>query len=387
MRGRAGSYVEIALEAIKDRFCPAAELSCCHCRSTKRPPRGYTRSHSGTMAAEQPLPYDLHDSNDLGRCTHVAPSTLTDSEHEVIIEVDSESDVPSSKARKDRSTASLPVNGRKKGPIGKKKAPLSEDPIIPLLSEDLLYHLMDQNKILMDQNKVLTQRLEPSDPFAAVLSKDGNPLVYEQPPMPEMVHPMGAPPCPEPFLPDFAQPVKRKPKDVKEDKFYAQCKELWDVLPRVLRVLEAAAPPPPPPPPPPTAKVVEYDPWGVPYPDAFDGMTLTQVMPLYEPGASKEEKSFATSKDNFLRGILEAERKFGVSNKAKKFGKKAKPKTGNTKLKFLDRDSLMPWAWKALDLLQKFLVVFVMIQLSLLVGGDVFGFFKKSPKNSSWLGF
>jgi len=338
------------------------------------------------MATEQPLPYDTHDSNDLGRFTHVAQSTLTDSDHEVIIEVDSDSDVPSLKARKDRSTASLPVNGHKKSPISKKKTPLSEPPIIPLLSEDLLYHLMDQNNILMDQNKMLTQRLEPSDPFAAVLSKDGIPLVHEQPPMPEMVRPMGVPPSPEPFPPDFSQRVKPKPKDVTEDKFYAQCKELWDVLPRVLRVLEAAAPPPPPPPP--TAKVVEYDPWGVPYNDPFAGMTLTQFMPLYEPGASHEEKSFATSKDNFLRGILEAERKFGVSNKPKKFGKKAaKPKTDNAKLKFFDRDDLMPWAWKALDLLQKFLVVFVMIQLSSLVGGDVLGFFKKSPKNSSWLGF
>jgi hypothetical protein len=149
-------------------------------------------------------------------------------------------------------------------------------------------------------------------------------------------------------------------------------------------VLEAAAPPPPPPPP--AAKIVEYDPWGVPYNDPFDGMTFTQMMPLYEPGASHEEKSFATSKDNFLSRILEAERKFGVNNKPKKFGKKAKPKTDNTKLKLLDRDDLMPWAWKALGLLQNLLLVFVMIQLSLL-SGDVFGFFKKSPKSSSWLGF
>ena len=51
-----------------------------------------------------------------------------------------------------------------------------------------------------------------------------------------------------------------------------------------------------------------------------------------------------------------------------------------------DRNDLMPYAWKALGLLQNFLLVFVMIQLSL-VGGDMFNFFKKSPKNSSWLGF
>jgi hypothetical protein len=51
-----------------------------------------------------------------------------------------------------------------------------------------------------------------------------------------------------------------------------------------------------------------------------------------------------------------------------------------------DRDELVSYAWKALGLLRNFMLVFIMIQLSL-VGGDVFHFFKKGPKNSSWLGF
>lgn len=332
------------------------------------------------MAAEQSLPYDLHDSNDLGRFTHVAPSTLTDSEHEVIIEVDSDSDVPKLKARKDRSTSSLPVNGRKKGSIGKKMPPPSESPTKALMSEDLLYHLMDQNKILMDQNRVLTQRLEPSDPFATPFPRDEFPVVvHEPPPITEVLHPLNVQPCPEPFPSDFAPPVKRKPKDATEDKLYAQCKELWDVLPRVLRVLEAAAKP---------SKVdltaVKSNQLDT---DLFAGMTLTQLFPpCYDSGTSHEERMLAISKETLLERLADVESRYGVNQKPKKFGKKAKSKADNGKLKLFDRDDLMPWAWKALGLLQNFLLVFIMIQLSL-VGGDVFHFFKKSPKNSSWLGF
>ncbi|GAB7326600.1 hypothetical protein MBLNU13_g10575t1 [Cladosporium sp. NU13] len=334
------------------------------------------------MAAEQPLPYDLHDSNDLGCFTHVAPSTLTDSEHEVIIEVDSDSDVPSLKARKDRSTASLPVNGRKKGLIGKKK-PLPSGPHTnPLMSEDLLYHLMDQNKILMNQNKVLTQRLEPSDPFAGAFPRDDYPVIHEPPPIPEVLHPLNVQPCPEPFPPDFAQPVKRKSKEAAEDKLYAQCKELWDVLPRILRVLKAAAPLPTP-----NVTAVKTNPSDTPEcDDVFANMTLTQCFLPYDPRASSEERMLALSKVALLDQLADVEWNYGVNQNSKKFGKKAKPKTDNGKLKFLDRDDLMPWVRKGLGVLQKFLLVFVIVQLSL-VGGDVFHFFKKTPKNSSWLGF
>jgi len=234
----------------------------------------------------------------------------------------------------------------------------------------------------MDQNKALTQRLEPSDPFPIVYPRDEIPVVHERP-LPEYPQPPHFQPCPEPFVPDFAQPVvKRKPKDATEDKLYDQCKELWDVLPRVLRLLEAAAPPPPA-----DLTAVKTDPWGVPYyDDPFANMSMAQFLPLYEPEASQEEKSFAIAKDTFLRGLGEAERRFGISNKAKKYGKKAKPKTDSAKYKMFDRDDLMPYALKALGLLQNFLLVFVMIQLSL-VGGDMFQFFKKSPEKSSWLGF
>jgi hypothetical protein len=330
------------------------------------------------MATEQPLPYDLQDSNDLGRFTHVAPSTLSDSEHEVLVEADSDSDVPVLKSRKDKSSSSLPINGHKKGPVVKKKSPPSVPLPNPIMSEDMVYHLMDQNKTLMDQNKVLTQRLEPSDPFP-IFPRDEIPVVHERP-VPDPPH---FQPCPEPFLPDFAQPVmKRKSKDASEDKLYDQCKELWDVLPRVLRLLEAAAPPPPSSPSA-NSSMVKFDQWGIPY---YDDPFAQYLPPLYESGASHEERMFAISKDTFLKGLAEAERRFGISPKSKKYGKKAKPKTDDAKFKMFDRNDLMPYAWKALGLLQNFLLIFVMIQLSL-VGGDVFHFFKKSPKNSSWLGF
>jgi hypothetical protein len=105
-----------------------------------------------------------------------------------------------------------------------------------------------------------------------------------------------------------------------------------------------------------------------------------------EPGASYEETMFFISRDTFLKALGEAERRFGVRPKYKKYGKKAKPKTDDAKFKMFDRDELVPYAWKALGLLRNFMLVFIMIQLSL-VGGDVFHFFKKGPKNSSWLGF
>lgn len=335
------------------------------------------------MATEPPLPYDLHDSNDLGRFTHVAPSTLTDSEHEVIVEADSDSDIPSLKARKDRSSSTVPVNGRKKGPVIKKKPPPIEPQPIPLISESLLYHLMDQNKVLMDQNKALTQRLEPSDPFPIVFPREEIPVVHEHP-MPD--YPPSPPhfqPCPEQFLPEFAPtPVKRKPKEATEDKLYAQCKELWDVLPRVLRVLEAAAPATIADP----TAAVKSNPSVTCHDDPFKDLILPAYPPIFEPGTPHEERMLAISKDAFLNGLAEIERRFGLSPKPKKFGKKVKPKTDNAKFKTFDRDDLMPYLWKALGLLQNFLLVFVMIQLSLL-GGDMFQFFKKSPKNSPWLGF
>jgi len=325
------------------------------------------------MATEQPLPYDLHDSRDLGRFTHVASSTLTDSEHEVLVEADSDSDVPDLKARKDRSSWSLPVDGRKKGPDRKKKSLSSELHTDPVVSEDLLSQVMEQNKMLIHQNKVLMKRLEPSDPFPIVFPTDDAPMVYEPSPMPEIMHNPAVQAYPEPFPPDFAQPVKRKSKNATEDKLYAQCRGLWDVLPRVLRVIEAAAKPP-------NADGTVAKSY---YDGPFDNYPDLSYLLIHDPS---ERESCASSKDRFVKELAEAERKFGISHKPKKLGKKVKAKTGNGKLKLFDKNDLVPWAWKALGLLQNFLLVFVMIQLSL-VGGDVFHFFKKSPKNSSWLGF
>lgn len=225
-------------------------------------------------------------------------------------------------------------------------------------------------------------RLEPSDPFATPFPGEEIPVGHEPPPMPEVLHPLNVQPCPEPFPPDFAQPVKRKSKAATEESLYTQSKELWDVLFRVLRVLEAAAKPP-------TASstAVKSNPSDArECDDIFANMSFTQIFPPFDPTISNEERMLTLSKEALLNRLADVEWKYGVNQKSKKFSKKPKPKTDNGKLKLFDRDELMPWAWKALGLLQNFLIIFIMIQLSL-VGGDVFGFFKKSPKNSSWLGF
>lgn len=69
-----------------------------------------------------------------------------------------------SEQMKHHLTVSFPVNGRTKGPNVKKKPPSSEPHTNPLMSDDLPYHLVDQNKILMDQNKILQNKLPLASP-------------------------------------------------------------------------------------------------------------------------------------------------------------------------------------------------------------------------------
>ena len=335
------------------------------------------------MTAEQKLPYDLHDSTDLGRFTHVTPSTLTDSEHEVLVEVNSDSDIPAPKAPKKRNPPDVLANGRKQVTDRKKKAPTNELRTELVVADDLLYHLMDQNKTLLDQNKALTRRVELLEPFPVALPRPEFPFEPVPIPMPEPPPHFNAHPCPpEPFSPEFAEPVRRKPKDPKDDKIYAQSKELWDALGRLLRVLEAAAPPPSA-----DSAIVNSRPWET-YEcvDMFDSMPIPHCYVPPDPTASHEEIMLAISKDTVMSRLNDAERKFGINQKSKKYGKKGKPKTETGRFTLFDTADLPPWAWRALGFLQTFLLVFVMIQLSL-VGGGVFSFFQKSPKDSSWLNF
>jgi hypothetical protein len=315
------------------------------------------------MTTAHKLPYDLHDPSDLGRFTHVIPSTLADSEHEVLVEADSDSDIPGLNTRKDRDFSNVPENGLKKGKDHKKKASTNN-----ILNEYIVHDLLDQNKVLTNQNKALTRRVELLDPFPVMLPAPEVSFEDFHGPMSDI------PPYPstEPFVPDLTVPVKRKTKGSKDYKVLTQEKELWDVLTRLLRVLEAAAAPS-------TAgpSAVKYKSWDYNYDnDPFNTAC--------DPTASPEEIMLAISKSAFMSQLADAERKSGLNQKGKKYGKKAKSETKTGRFVSFDKVDLPTWAWKALGLLQTFLLVFVMIQLSL-AGGDVFSVFKKSPKNSSWL--
>lgn len=78
--------------------------------------------------------------------------------------LDEDFDTDDTLATETHITASLPVNGRTKGPNVKKKPPSSEPHTNPLMSDNLPYHLVDQNKILMDQNKILQNKLPLASP-------------------------------------------------------------------------------------------------------------------------------------------------------------------------------------------------------------------------------
>lgn len=331
------------------------------------------------MATEQSFPRGRRASSDLGRFTRVAPSTAADSEHEVLVEMDSDSDILSLKGRENRDHSSDSERGRKKITHRKKQSPttngLQPDPVI---SEDLLYHLMDQNKILMDQNKALTKRVDLLDPFPIACPRAEPPLVHEYPPLP---HDMPYPPQ-DPYLPDFAQPTKRKPKESKDDKLYAQCKELWEVLPRLVRVLEAAATTP-------NADVAIVKPvaWNaVDHGGPFAEVPIWIPSPLDSAPVPSEEIMLSMSKNVFMSVLADAERKYGINQKSKKNGKKLKSKVDAGKFMGFSKAELMPWVWKALGFMQTFLLVFLMIQLSL-VGRDALGVSQKSSKSGAWLGF
>jgi hypothetical protein len=333
-----------------------------------------------TMTAEQRLPCDLHDSGDLGRFTHVTPSTLADSDNEVLVEADSDSDMPTLKTRTDRNFSNIPAPNRNKGTDGRKKATTTGPLADPVLSEDLLHHLVVQNKILTDQNKALTKRVNLFDPFSVALPSPEVPSEYVPCPMPDIPPLPSVQPCPpEPFPPELTNPSKRRTKESKNDNVYTREKELWDVLERLLRVIEATAAPSSPGPS--TVKAKAWDPN-----DDDDTFTPFQDHPAWELTASTEEIMLSISKGAFMIQLADIERKFGIGHKSKKYGKKKKSKLDTNRFEILERLDLPPWAWKALGFVQTFLLVFILIQLSF-VGGDVFSLFKKSPKDSLWLRF
>lgn len=333
------------------------------------------------MPAEQKFPHDVHASDVSQRFTRVTPSVTTDSEHEVLVELDSDSDVPNRKARKGRRTSSVPaINANKKASDRKKQALTNDFQTDPILSEDLLYHLMDQNKVLMDQNKSLTRRVEllepaidcppPSPPDLPFDYPNAIPAYPEFPPHPNVFSapPLGPPP-----------PVKSKPKRVEDDKLYAQCREIWEVLPRLLKVLEAAAKQPGPG----TAIEAKQDlveDYG--YYDPFSNMSM------YPPDLYDELTRLDVSKSSFLVCLSDSERRLGVNQRFKKSGKKLKPKADSGRFKVfagVGGADLMPAVWKAVGFLPVVLLVFVMMQLSI-IGGDVLRVSRESSQSSAWLG-
>jgi len=328
------------------------------------------------MTTEQRLPYDLHDSSDLGRFTHINPSTLADSDDEAVVEADSDSDIPNLKTRIDWAFSDLPSSGQKKGTDRAKNAPKLVLPADPVMSEDMIYHLMDQNKILQSQNKALAKRVELLDPFLVAAPSPEMGFDYVHCPVPDILpHPSAQSCPPESFMPDFAPPVKRKLNGSKDKKAYTQESELWDALSRLLRVLEAAT------------KSSTAD-SAAAKPKRWESSNDNDVhgSPASHSAGSYEEFMLSLSKIAFMTQLEDAERKLGINMKSKKAGKKSKSKTNTSRFVLFDGVKLPPWAWKALGIVQIFFLVFVMIQLSL-VGGGMFSFFKKSPKDSLWLKF
>jgi hypothetical protein len=323
------------------------------------------------MAMEPKLPQDLQDSNGLRRPTHITPSLTTDSEHEVLVELNSDSDMPSSKARKDRHASSAATTGRKKVVDRRRRISTSPFPGGPILSEDLLYHMMEQNKLLMDQNKALTKRVEALEPAAPCLPPPEAPVMFDhplQPGLPDLF--------PQFPVPELVQPGKSKTKKSDDDKLHAQQREMWEVFLRLLRVVEAATKPA-------NSNTAAMNPseddfhahmaaWssdGFPFP------------PIEMPGS--EEEMLHKSRIAFVSALSDAEWKFGVLPKPKK-GKKVKAKIDTGKLKMFSKADLMPGVWKTLGLLRMVVLIFIMMQLSV-IGGDLLRVSKDSPKNSAWL--
>lgn len=333
------------------------------------------------MAMEHKFPRDLHTSKNSKRFTRMTPSVTTDSEHEVLVELDSESDVPIYKARADGHVLSIPTKGRKKVVDRKRHTSTNELPTDPF-SEDMLYHLMDQNKVLMDQNKALTRRVELLEPAIDCFPPPPEPP-FERLICGRMAG-MDAPPH---LSPNLAQPAKPKPRTLDDDKIYVGYKDLWDAMGRLLRVVETAAKPSSSGPATTVAKPdpIENDMFGD---DLFAAMSPPfpcAPLPQDDAPVLTDALLFQLSKDCFLAALGAAERTFEVNQKSKKPGKKIKSKVDAGKFKGFVRADLVPGVWKALGILRIFLLVFIMVQLSV-IGGDVMRVSKESVKSSAWFG-
>jgi hypothetical protein len=291
------------------------------------------------------------------RFTRLTPSITTDSEHEVLVELDSDSDLPNLKPRK----ADAPTKSRKKTEDWKKPAStLDFQSDHPVLSEDLIYHLMDQNKLLMDQNKTLTMRAGSLEPVKDGDEPPKSPTTYHRSPSDEVVFP-----APQPYPWEVSIPRKDPPKPLSDDQLLTNFRDLWEVLPRLLQVVEAAA----------SSKISTNG-----KSDLTNDLAPFDCLPFYDPFMSNAEL-FERQKDTFLNKLQDAERKFGVRPSLKK-AKKGKAKRMFGELK---REDLMPSFWKGLGLVRIVLMVVIMVQLSF-IGGDVVRVEKESGKMWGWLG-
>jgi hypothetical protein len=312
------------------------------------------------------------ESSDSRRFKRVTPSVTTDSEHEVLVELNSDSDIPSSKARKDRHASSAASGGRTKVVDRKKRTSTSPFPGGPILSEDLLYHLMEQNKLLMDQNKALTKRVELLEPAVPCLPPPEVPVVCDLP------LPSGPPDLyPELRVPETAKPVKPKSKRLDEDELYANYREIWNVLPRLLRLIEA------------TAKSAKLGTPVVNLPEhhlddiiTIAGMNeLMYGMPdMFKPD---ETTLLSNSKETFSGALVETERRLGVDPKLRK--RKAKSKLDTGRFDMISRANLVPGFWKGLGLVRVLVLIFITVQLYWM-GGEMLRASKESSKKNAWMG-
>jgi hypothetical protein len=326
---------------------------------------------------EPNFPQDLRDSNGSRRSVHVTPSLTTDSEHEVLVELNSDSDIPSSKARKDRHASSATTTDRKKIADRRKRTSTSPFPGGGVVTEDLLHDMIEQNRFLMSQNKALTKRVGLLEPAVPSVLPPEAPVTCNHPLHPDI------PLIPEPFpqvpVPEPTQLVDTKSKKLDDDKLYAQYKEIWDVLPRLLRIIEAASKPA-------NTDSAVTSPSGPPLPGEvdYDFMARMQFECCPQPSSAQkslEEMLFDCSRSTCDFLLLEAEQRFGVHPKLKK-GKKTKSKfdTGS-----FSKANLVPGFWKGLGLVRVLVLIFIMMQLYYM-GGEVLRVSKEKPKNSAWLG-
>jgi hypothetical protein len=344
-------------------------------REAKRPSSKTRATILRTMETTPQTKSPRHplEASDSRRFTRITPSVTTDSEHEVLVELNSDSDIPMSKARKDRYASSAAITDRKKIVDRKKRTSTSPFPGGPILSEDLLYHLMEQNKLLMDQNKALTRRVEILEPAMPTFPPPEVPVVWDLP-----LHPGPPDLFPELRVPETVKPVKPKSKRLDEDELYAHYREIWDVLPRLLRLIEA------------TAKSTKLNtPLGN-FPEhhldeIIAGAGMDEFMYAMQGMFRPDETTLlSSSKNTFSNALLETERRFGVDPKSKK-SKRLKSKLDTGRFDMISRANLVPVFWKGLGLVRVFVLIFITVQLYFM-GGEMLRVSKESSKKNAWMG-